>query len=283
MEYGILCNADMMSAEELVNYAQAAERAGLTTIWVPELFGRDPFVTCGVILANTTSIRVGTAIANVYARDARATKAAAYSLADSYNNRFELGLGLSNKVGNTPRGHEWLPPLQKMQDFTDRYDESDMMFKQQCEVNRYLAAHGPKLMQFAAERMDGAYSYLQTLAYTEEAKKKLGDKKLHLMQPTVFSDDPVIARDLARKAVAVYLSLENYHRAWRERGFADSDFADGGSDAFIDTLVIWGDDETIKQRYLEQAEQGADQIIIIPVGINLKADVGWSQLSAIVS
>ena len=58
----------------------------------------------------------------------------------------------------------------------------------------YLAAHGPKLMEFAAERMDGAYTYLQTIDYSADAKQLLGDKLLHLMQPTVFVEEPDRAR-----------------------------------------------------------------------------------------
>ena len=236
MSYAVLCPADRFSHDELVRYAQSAEAARLTTIWLPELFGRDPFITCASVLTSTSSVRVGTAIANVYARDARATKAAAFSLADAHGNRFELGLGLSNKVGNLPRGHDWRPPIVKMRDFIDRYESAEMMFQHDASVSVYLAAHGPKLMAFAADRLDGAFTYLQTIGYSGDAKQKLGTKKLHLMQPTVMIEDPGQARELARRAISVYLPLENYHRAWRERGFEEGDFADGGSDHFISFL-----------------------------------------------
>ena len=187
MSYGIICNADQLNQSQLSEFAAQAEGAGLDNIWVPELFGRDPFITCSVLLAATHSLRVGTAIANVYARDSRATKAAAYSLADAHDNRFELGLGVSNTVGNSARGHDWLPPVKKMTDFMDGYDAAELTFQNTANVPAYLAAHGPGLMNFAARRLDGAYSYLMNLNYTAEAKAKIGDKKLHLMQPTVFS------------------------------------------------------------------------------------------------
>ena len=280
MSHAVLCPADMFSHDELIRYAQSAESAGFDTIWLPELFGRDPFVTCASVLAATTYIRVGTAIANVYARDARATKAAAFSLADAHKNRFELGLGLSNKVGNIPRGHAWLPPLTKMQDFMDRYDGANMMFRHEASVPVYLAAHGPKLMDFAADRMDGAYTYLQTVDYSRDARNRLGRKKLHLMQPTVLAEDPDKARELARRAIAVYLPLENYHRAWRERGFDDADFADRGSDRFVDAIVAWGSPERVNEHYRAQLEAGVDQIIAIPIGVDLKTDAGWERLAA---
>ncbi|HEY5273699.1 MAG TPA: hypothetical protein VIJ34_10750 [Acidimicrobiales bacterium] len=37
-----------------------------------------------------------------------------------------------------------------------------------------------------------------------------------------------------------YLELPNYVNNLRELGFDDDDFADGGSDRFLDTMVVWG-------------------------------------------
>lgn len=278
-----MCPADLMRQSQLIDYAKAAEAAGIHTLWVPELYGRDPFVTCALLLGATRRIRVGTAIANVYVRDARATKAAAYTLAEGFGDRFDLGLGLSNKVGNMPRGHEWIAPLTKMNDFVDRYDAAELMFSHNdAQVSRFLAAHGPRLMSLAGERLDGAFTYLQTLAYSADAKHRLAGKKLLLMQPSVFLEQPDQARTAARKAIAVYMPLENYHRAWRERGFSDADFQQGGSDGFIDALIAWGSSASIRERYRQQQQQGVDHIIIIPIKLDLQAASGWQQLEQLI-
>ncbi len=55
--------------------------------------------------------------------------------------------------------------------------------------------------------------------------------------------DPTVARAKARSALKMYVRLDYYHREWRKLGFVDADFADGGSDRLIDTLVAWGDDD----------------------------------------
>lgn len=278
--FGVMCAADRMTHAGLQHFAQQVEAAGLNQIWVPELLGRDPFLTAAALLSATQTVRVGTAIANVYVRDARATKAAAYSLVDAFGDRFDLGLGVSNPLGNEPRGHPWLPPVTKLRDFVDRYDSADLYFKApDIAIPKYLAAHGPKLMKLASERFDGAFTYLQTLEYSKTAKDLLGAGRLNLMQPTVFLEDPEAARTLARKAIKIYLPLDNYHRAWRERGFADSDFMDGGSDAFIDALIPWGDLATIKAAYARQIEQGVGHIIMTPLGLDLDHDSGWQTIS----
>ena len=283
MSYGIMCAADSMTSHQLIEFAKNAEACGLSRIWVPELFGRDPFVTAAALLGATQDISVGTAIANVYVRDARATKSAAYSLEDAYPGRFHLGLGLSNKVGNEPRGHDWLGPLTKMNDFMDRYDEAQLTFPTKGDVPRYLAAHGPNLMKLAASRLDGAFSYLQTARFSGEAKQMLGSGRLHLMQPTVFLDSEERARAAARKAISFYLPLENYHRAWRARGFVDDDFAGVGTDQFVDELVVWGDDSEIVAKFDREFASGADHLIIIPVKLDLKNELGWQRLSKIVT
>ncbi|HJL54284.1 MAG TPA: hypothetical protein QF695_16855, partial [Arenicellales bacterium] len=83
--------------------------------------------------------------------------------------------------------------------------------------------------------------------------------------------------------IAVYMPLENYHRAWRERGFADSDFADGGSDTFIDALIAWGDRDKIVRRYAEHRDKGVDHIIIIAVKADLRTEAGWKQIENLVA
>lgn len=281
--FGVMCAADMMSSAGIQQFAKQAEAAGLDQIWIPELLGRDPFLTAALILRVTDQIRVGTAIANVYVRDARATKSAAYSLVDAFGDRFDLGLGVSNPVGNVPRGHAWLPPVTKLQDFVDRYDAAELYFHApEVLVPRYLAAHGPKLMKLAGERFDGAFTYLQTLEYSQTAKALLGNGRLNLMQPTVFLEDPVSARALARKAIKIYLPLENYHRAWRERGFVDADFTHGGTDDFIDALIPWGDIADLTQAYQKQIDHGVGHIIMTPLGLELDQEAGWAPVSQLI-
>ncbi len=282
MANGLLCFADTLPAGAIADYAQRAEQAGVGTLWFPELTGRDPFAACAIALAATSTLRVGTAIANMYARDAMATKASAYTLADGYQNRFELGLGLSNPVGNTPRGHEWLPPMTKTRDFFTRYHNFEPGFPNHARVPHYLAAHGPKLMAYAAQHLDGAFSYLQPLSYTREARALLGNKQLLLMQPTVFDADRARALDTSRKVISIYTTLENYHRAWRERGFADEEFSNGGSDKFVDAIVVWGDTAQIRERFQAQQDAGVDHIIIIPVGLDLNRQAGWDKITTLV-
>jgi hypothetical protein len=82
--------------------------------------------------------------------------------------------------------------------------------------------------------------------------------------------DPKIARAKARSAVKMYVQLDYYHREWRKLGFADADFADGGSDRLIDTLVAWGDRDALLERVAAFEQSGATRVIVLPLGLQTK-------------
>ncbi|MDP7067841.1 MAG: LLM class flavin-dependent oxidoreductase, partial [Acidimicrobiales bacterium] len=85
---GTMFNTDRMSGVSLKHFAQRIEAFGVKTLWLPELFGREPFATAAHVLAATTELQVATGIANVYARDATAAAAGARTLAELSSGRF---------------------------------------------------------------------------------------------------------------------------------------------------------------------------------------------------
>ena len=77
-----------------------------------------------------------------------------------------------------------------------------------------------------------------------------------------FGADPSAARTVARRALAIYLNLPNYVDNLRQFGFDDADFADGGSDRLVDTLVAWGSDDAVRARIQEHLDAGANQVAL---------------------
>jgi probable F420-dependent oxidoreductase len=69
-------------------------------------------------------------------------------------------------------------------------------------------------------------------------------------------------REAARRHVAAYFELPSYVANFRRLGYGDADFADGGSDALVDALVAWGDEEAIAERVREHVAAGADHVCI---------------------
>ena len=54
--------------------------------------------------------------------------------------------------------------------------------------------------------------------------------------------------EIARQAMAFYLSLSNYHNIWKGLGFTEDDLDRGGSSWFLDAMVAWGPETTVDQR-----------------------------------
>jgi alkanesulfonate monooxygenase SsuD/methylene tetrahydromethanopterin reductase-like flavin-dependent oxidoreductase (luciferase family) len=72
-----------------------AEGCGYDSVWTSEAYGSDAITPAAWILANTTKIRVGTAIMQMPARTPAMAAMTAMTLAQLSNERFIVGLGAS--------------------------------------------------------------------------------------------------------------------------------------------------------------------------------------------
>jgi probable F420-dependent oxidoreductase len=128
---------------------------------------------------------------------------------------------------------------------------------------RMLAALGPKMLRLSATRAVGSHPYLVTPAHTAEARTVMGpDAVLAPEQKVVLSTESTQAREIARKSLAIYLTLPNYLRNLERLGFTQDDFADRGSDRLVDALVAWGSADTVAARVREHRDAGADHVAI---------------------
>ncbi len=129
-----------------------------------------------------------------------------------------------------------------------------------------VAALGPRMLALAAERTRGALPYNTTPEHTATAKRTLGDSKwLVVEQKVCLETNPVRARALARKELKRYMRLDNYRNNWLRIGFSEQDLAEGGSDRFIDAMVLWGEPATVKRRLRTHFDAGATHVCIQPV------------------
>lgn len=129
-----------------------------------------------------------------------------------------------------------------------------------------LAALGPKMLALSAELTRGAIPYNVTPEHTASAKSILGTNKwLAVEQKVCLEESPSEARSLARRELERYLGLPNYRQCWHNLGFSEADLDNGGSDRFIDAMVVWGNEDKIQQRLDEHFDAGATHVCIQPV------------------
>jgi probable F420-dependent oxidoreductase len=252
-----------------------AEALGYGAIWVGGSPGGDLDVVEG-LLGSTDHIAVATGIVNVWKDDAATVGASYHRVTAGYPGRFLLGLG----VGHPEATQQYQQPYAKLVSYLDELDDLKVPAD-----GRVLAALGPKVLRLAGERSAGAHPYLVTPEHTRWARQILGDAPLLAPeQKVVLETDPDRARATGRSRVqSPYLGLTNYLSSLRRLGWTNDDFADGGSDALIDALVVHGDAEAIGRGVTAHLDAGADHVAVQALGPDplpaLRALAGYLRLS----
>lgn len=261
---GVWCSTDRLDAAGLRALLGTVEGHGYGTLWYPEARGYESIALAGFLLANSSRLRIGSSIANIYARDPFAARRAMLSLNALHGGRFILGLGVSHiPMVEGLRGHRYDRPIPAMRAYLDGIQAGE------AEAARWpilLAALGPKMLALAGERTQGAVPYNVTPAHTAQAAAILGPGKvLAVEQKVCIEPDPARARALGRAELARYMTLPNYVNNWLRLGFTEADLAEGGSDRFIDAMVISGDAAAVKAGLRAHFAAGASHVCIQPV------------------
>jgi probable F420-dependent oxidoreductase len=277
---GAWSHLDRLDVLALRDFARRAEELGFGTLWVPETVGRDPFVLLALVTEATSSMMLGTSIANIYARDAQTMRTATMSLQEASGGRFVLGLGVSHPhLVEKLRGHTYERPVTRMREYLAAYRSAiykGPIAEAAGEPPILLAALRDRMTDLAATDADGAFPYLFTPERVRWQRERLDAAAsasgrrpvLAVTMPTVVETDPAAARATARAYLTPYLRTPNYHASWVAQGFEAADWERPGSDRLVDTMVTWGDVETIRARIAEFVDAGADHVAIIPLAVD---------------
>ena len=260
---GVWYPIDRLDAAGIRRLMRTVEDLGYSTFWYPEALGYESLSIASFMLANTERLIIGSSIANIYARDPYTARRGLRTLSSLYEDRFILGLGVSHAPIVERRGHAYDKPVPTMRRYLDGLygNASDA-----ADWPLMIAALGPLMLKLAAERTAGALPYNVTPKHTREARAALGpDKLLVVEQKVCLETDSATARGLARQGLHHYMAMTNYRNNWLRIGFTEADLADGGSDKFIDAMVLWGDAATIARGLAAHLQAGADQVCIQPV------------------
>jgi probable F420-dependent oxidoreductase len=252
------------SAQQIKSFAATVERLGYDTLWYPESRGYESFSVAGFVLGNTAKLKLGSSIASIYARDAFTSRRGMISLNELYGGRFILGLGVSHApMVEGIRGHTYQKPVPIMRDYIDAMCKGE---RGTDDWPLAIAALRPLMLKLSADRTRGALPYNTTPEHTAKAAKLLGKGKwLVAEQKVCLETDATKARALGRKELERYMTLDNYRNSWLEIGFSESDLANGGSDRFIDAMVLWGNEAKVKQSLRAHFSAGATHVCIQPV------------------
>ena len=250
---------------DLVGFAQRLEAWGYGTLWINDGMGSDPMVLAARILAGTQRLQVALGVANIYSRDPTTMIGAQYGLNEQWNGRFLLGMGASHAfIVEGMRGHSYGKPLATMRAYLEAMADKAYAGPPPAEKPlTVIAALGPKMLELARDKADGAHPFSTTPEHTAEARRILGPDKLLLVeQKIMLESDPAVARPIGRELVSSLATMPNYRNSLLRMGLIDDAFSGEVSDRAADAMLAWGDIAAIRARLQRHWDAGADQVAV---------------------
>jgi len=279
---GVWHNLNGLPQEQLDDLAHRVEALGYTALWYPEAIGYEAFSLGAHLLSQTTTLKIASGIANIYARDPLSTTQAHDTLNALYGGRFIMGLGVSHAPAvEGIRGHNYGKPVATMRAYLEAMAGTELLTPD-VESQVVIAALGPRMLALSAELTQGALPYSVTPEHTASARAILGpDRWLCVQQKICLESDAATARQAAAHALCRHLQLPNYRNSWLRQGFSEEDLADGGSERFIDAIVSWGSADAILAHIQAQFDAGADHVCIEPVNPRDAAAPDWNSMETL--
>lgn len=254
----------LQSAEDQRTALPAIERAGYGSLWCGEAVHREAFSQAAIALGASSHLVVATGIANIWTRDATAMAAGARTLAEAWPDRFILGIGVSHPPLLRRRGLEYGRPLESMARYLGAMRSAP--FESPAPVREppvILAALGPRMLELAGTRTDGAFTFFCPVEHTFRARQMVGAERfLAVEQAVVLEQDPAVARARSERHLRRYLQLENYRANLRRLGWDERELQGAGSERLFESLVAWGDPQAVANRLREHLDAGADHVVV---------------------
>ncbi len=265
---GVFCFLDGMTGAQTGQFARKVERLGYSSIWFAELFGREVFTHAAYLLNNTEKLLVAAAVAVAQKREPVTTLGATNTLAELFDGRFILGLGVSHRELQAMRDLRYEKPYSYMRDYLARMKSAPdyQAPKPSQPVPVVLGALLPKMTQLAASETQGVHTYFVSPEHTARTRAALGPNKwICAAQAVYLETDPAKARAAARKYMSFYLQLRTYSKHLAPMGFGPDDIANGGSDRLADAIVAWGGEDQIRERIAAHYRAGATHVCMLPI------------------
>ncbi len=266
---GVFAFLDGMNGAETGEFARKVERLGYSALWITEGAGRESFTHAGYLLGRTDSLVVASGVAIVFMREPSTAIRAARTLAELYEGRYILGLGVSGEAANAYRGIPWDKPFTFMGEYLKKMKVASRNAPSpKDEPLVVLAAILPKMLELAAAETQGTHTYFMTPEHTAWARKRIGtDKWLCAEQAVMLESDPEKARTAARNYMGMYVRMPNsaYKRSLLSFGLEEQDFGEQLSDRVVDAVVAWGSESRIRDRIAAHYKAGATHVCILPL------------------
>jgi alkanesulfonate monooxygenase SsuD/methylene tetrahydromethanopterin reductase-like flavin-dependent oxidoreductase (luciferase family) len=252
--------------------------------------------------AKTERIRLGSAIAS-YARPPLLMAQQAIVVHEIAPGRLRLGIGTGNHiVAQRLYGQVTPSPLAYLKEYVEVirnalwegsteyrgkiFNIADtktwFVTPRKAQIPLLISALGLKAFRLAGEVADGVLPWMCPAPYllnaaraelragAESRQRPIPPMVAHIM--VAMHEDEATVLASARQWVQRYTQLAWYARMFAQAGFAGAVKGDEAElDALARTLVISGDEETVRKRIYELLESGLDELMLQPLTITDEA------------
>lgn len=251
MRIGVGSNAiNAGTIDDVVAEARRAQEAGMSALWVSQIFGHDALTAIAVAGREVPDIELGTAVVPTYPRHPMMLAQQALTTQAATGGRLCLGIGLSHKVVvegmwglsyDHPARHmrEYLEVLMPLLDGhpvqvdgTEYQVHGTITVAGASRPSVVVAALGPKMLGLAGSLTDGTSTWCTGVATLgdyivptiNEAAAAAGRPTPRVVAglPVCVTNDPDGARARAATVFAVYAQLPSYRAMMDREGVEDA-------------------------------------------------------------
>jgi len=275
--------------------ARRSEVLGFHGMFLGSAFGFDPVMALAAAGPHTERLLLGTAVVPTWPRHPLVAAQQAATANVLCDGRFRFGVGPSHVPVMNMYGIVYEKPIRHVREYLTvvgaLLDDGKVSFRgEQYQVVGFLdverAGRPPVLLATLHEQMcrvagrhaDGALSWLAPPAYVADivvANVQAGARDASRPAPPVIAEMPCYLstdRDAVHEAVrrdlAIYPQMPFYRDVLVRAGVPDATEAStsGWTDAMIDAVVPWGDEDQLALHVQAYLDVGADEVVLSPYG-----------------
>src|SRR6266581_2870035 len=265
------------------------EDAGVPHIWLPygPPWNPDLFIVLAAAATRTTRVTLGTSIIPISSRHPVLLAGQALSLSGLAPHRLRLGIGTgSAELAKRVYGVEMGSPLTYLREYIQvlqpllwqgevhhdgHFFTTEVSLSARGQIPVFIAALGPRAFRLAGEIADGALPSLCPLPYLlttalpalREGAVAAGRPRPPLVAyvPVALTHDRATALQVGRQAGAFMTTLPDYRNMFAAAGFSLQEI-DGVADTLVESLLVFGDADQVKDRLLELLAAGLDELTV---------------------
>lgn len=280
-------------AASTMSRIREAEQAGIRQVWMTQSVGMlDTLTLFAAVATQTTRVRLGTSIVQVYPRHPLVMALQAATINDLAPGRLRLGVGTSHRhVIEDIYGLPMPSLLAYLREYVEvmrrglwegRIDHQGRFFKVAAPVPRaaqiplLISALGEKAFHLAGEIADGAISWVCPVPYlldkalpalragAEAQQRPVPPLIAHI--PVAMSTDEAAVQAAATQRISFYAKAPFYAHMFALAGFPVA--GDGtGIDALVKALVVAGNQAQVEKRLRELLASGLDELLVMLIPV----------------